>query len=124
LFGAGFDPSDIYEPVTASTIVISEPPPEYKLNHGKLLYVNTLINGVTPARVLIDCGANTQFMSPSFAENNSVMIDELDIPKDLTLFDGSTTTSGKITHEHQQKIQRSLHVLHVKCQIFLSLMAS
>jgi hypothetical protein len=109
LLGAGFDPSDLYEPKSSSTIVINEPSPEYRMNHGELLYVKGMLNGSIYARILIDCGANTQFMSPSFAEKHQITLDELPVPQTLILFDGSATSTGKITHETTTRLNIARH---------------
>lgn len=134
LFGAGFDPSDLFEKTTSVLATgkdeLNPPTLEYNLNHGSLLYVEGMVKGLAPARVLIDCGANTQFMSPDFASRNDIALDELSSPRNLTLFDGTETTYGQITHEattrfnlgrHSEVISWKVTTLQKDCDLVLGI---
>ncbi len=98
LFGAGFDPSNLFVPkpsIIPTTADDMNPSSlEYRLDHGQLLYVDGKLAGGVQGRILIDCGANSQFMSPEFAEKNGIVLDELPNPRTLTLFDGSNASTG------------------------------
>ncbi len=79
LFGAGFDPSDLFAPdpsIIPTTADNMNPSSlEYQLDHGQLLYVDGKLGGGIQGRILIDCGANAQFMSSEFANKNGIILD-------------------------------------------------
>jgi hypothetical protein len=60
------------------------------------LYVNISSNTIKNIRVLIDSGSSDCFIDSRFALEHKLLIHDLTTPLQLTLFDGSATTSGLI----------------------------